>query len=201
MARLDVNYNEGCKELDRLIDLQSHICPLPPKYRKLIAEIILLRAFSLLEETICAIASKLACGIPYCDGAQANILIRASSSTDALQKMISHGRTRPRWTLSWSRASEIKKNMQYIIASGDHFMSIVDQHGTFIDEMRRIRNRIAHNNYNSRKNYYVIVRRYYGAYLNNVTPGTLLLSVRRTPILIESYLVKCRILIKQLVKV
>jgi hypothetical protein len=200
MARLQVDYRDSCNELNKLYDLQAHTTPLPPRYRKLVAEIILLRVFSLMEDIFCSVACKITCGAPYCDGSQSNLLVRSSSSGDAIQKMINYGRAKPRWPLYWSRANQIKKNLRYMIAANDHYMLAIDHHGQLIDEIRRIRNRIAHNNQRSRGEYRHVVGRYYGARLNNVTPGTLLLSTRRTPVLIEEYLVKCRILIRHLVK-
>ena len=94
----------------------------------------------------------------------------------------------------------IKDNVKNIINPNDNFYNVVNRHGTLIDEMRRIRNRIAHNNSSARGKYRAIVRRYYGAYLNNITPGTLLLSPRKSPPLLAQYIIKSRILIKDLVK-
>lgn len=200
MARLDVNYLEVCQELDKLVDLQSHLEPLPLHYRKLIAEIILLRAFALLEDAFCSMACKIACGVPYCDGTHAFLLVRARSARDAIDKMRRHGRTKPHFSLSWTRASEIKENLKYIVRASEHFMMTIDAHGMFIDEIRRIRNRVAHNNQKSRRDYQRVVLRYYGAYLNSVNPGTLLLTARHKPTLLEAYLKMSRILVKQLVR-
>ena len=200
MPNLHVTYRYASKELDKLVDIQAHISPLPPKYRKLIAEIILLRAFSVFEESVLLVACKLVCGADYCDGSKPLILVSAGSAADAEDKMRNYGRRKPRTNLSWTRATEIKENLRYLIHAKDHFIAIIDQHGAFVDEVRRVRNRIAHNNPNSRKAYRVVVRRYYGAYLNSISPGTLLLSDKRSPVLIEQYLTKCRILMKHLVK-
>ncbi|MBI4965286.1 MAG: hypothetical protein HY913_18565 [Desulfomonile tiedjei] len=111
-----------------------------------------------------------------------------------------HGRTAPRYQLRWSKASEIKKNVKYVIDARDNFVAVIDRNGALIDEMRRVRNRIAHNNSQSRSHYREIVRRHYGAYLNNVTPGTLLLSQRVTPCLLDQYIRGARVLAKDLVK-
>jgi len=200
MSNLGVNYRYISKELDKLADILVHISPLPPKYRKFIAEITLLRAFSVCEDTLLLVACKLVCGAPYCDGSKATLLSRARSADDAEDKMRNFGRGKARWNLCWTRATEIKENLRYLVDSKDHFMTVIDQNGTFVDEFRRVRNRIAHNNPNSRKAFSVVVRRYYGAHLNNISPGTLLLSDRRSPVLIDQYLTKCRLLMKHLLK-
>jgi hypothetical protein len=82
----------------------------------------------------------------------------------------------------------------------DNLMTVVDRNGAFIDELRRVRNRIAHNNAQSRWNYRDVVRRYYGAYMNNVTPGMLLLAPRLRPSLLEQYIRRERILARDIVK-
>jgi hypothetical protein len=66
--------------------------------------------------------------------------------------------------------------------------------------MRRVRNRIAHNNADSRRKYRIVVRQYYGAFVNTVTPGVLLGSNRHSPLLIEQYIRKSKIVVKEIVK-
>ena len=79
-------------------------------------------------------------------------------------------------------------------------ITVVDRNSSLIDELRRVRNRIAHNNAQSRTNYRDVVRRHYGAFLNHVTPGMLLLSSRKKPTLIEQYIKKQRIFVKDIIK-
>jgi hypothetical protein len=103
--------------------------------------------------------------------------------------------------LMWSKASEIKENTKYVIDPNDNFSQVIDRNGSLIDELRRVRNRIAHNNAQSRRKYREVVRRYYGAYMNHVTPGVLLLTTRIRPALIEQYIKQERILVKDILKV
>jgi hypothetical protein len=71
---------------------------------------------------------------------------------------------------------------------------------TLIDEMRNVRNRIAHNNPASRVKYQLVVRRHYGAEQKHISPGTLLLTDRFAPRLIDQYLVQSKVLVKQMLK-
>ena len=199
MVKLKADYLELDSEIHKLIDLLSHISSLQPRLAKLVAEILLLRLFSSLEETIMSVTVKIGCGALYIDGSQPRLAVQSKSRQGTIDNMMIYGREKQRY-LRWSSVTEIRENVRYIIASNEHVLNELDRHILFIDEMRWIRNRIAHNNTKARANYRKAILRYYGGYVNSVTPGTLLLSPRQNPVLIEQYLKKSRILVKTLVR-
>ncbi|HEY6803393.1 MAG TPA: hypothetical protein VI306_07425 [Pyrinomonadaceae bacterium] len=200
MSKLSVDYSFSSSEIDKLLDLEKNLPSLSPRFQKLVAEIVMLRLFYLFQESVASIATKLVCGASYIDGSMAAVLAPARSATAAHSNMRLFGRSKPRSSLKWSKVSDIKENVKYVVAPTEHFVTVLDHHGTFVDEMRRVRNRIAHNNLQARQNYRFIVQRYYGAFLNSVTPGTLLLSTRRSPALLNQYLTKTKILLKAIAK-
>lgn len=200
MTKLKADYLGLDSEINKLIDLLSQINSLQPRFAKLVAEILLLRLFSSLEETIVSVTTKIGCGASYIDGSQPRLAVQSKSRLGAIENMMKYGRKKPRWRLQWSQVKEIKENVRYVIDPNEHFLNELDRHILFIEEMRWIRNRIAHNNTTVRANYRKAILRYYGGYVNSVTPGTLLLSPRQNPVLIEQYLKKSRILLKTLVK-
>lgn len=200
MPSLFPDYRIHDSETSRLLQLCGTLTILPSTHQKLVAEIILLRLFSLFENFVSSVAEKLACDTTYFDGSSPLLLMQASASRNARTLFQTYGRSRPRNQLMWSKAAEIKKNTKYVIDPNDNFSRVIDRNGNLIDELRRVRNRIAHNNAQSRKNYKEIVRRYYGAYMNHVTPGVLLLTPRMKPRLIEQYIRQARILAKDIVK-
>ena len=57
--KLLTNYNEFEKEVVKLQSIHSELIKVSPRYSKMIAEIILLRLFAVLEEQICSIACKM----------------------------------------------------------------------------------------------------------------------------------------------
>lgn len=199
MPQVSVDYRTSSAEIDKLLSLHHGTVSLIAAHRKLIAEIALLRLFYILENTFKAISCKLLSGAKYVDGTSPVVISPSHSISGAVQSMESFGRSRRR-ALKWSKTSEIKENLRYVLDPGDHLVRIFDQNGAIIDEMRRVRHRIAHNNATSRLKYRLVVQRHYGAYLNSLTPGSLLLSPRQVPALMEQYLVTSRILIKTLVK-
>lgn len=200
MAKLSRDYASFNREVDKLSDLQSHVSQLPPKYPKVVAEMVMLRLFDLYLECIVSISTKIVCGAQLVDGSSSLVLATARSSDAALNMMRTTGRKKPKLVLRWSKATDVKDNVKYVIKSSDNFVRVLDHNALFIDEMRRVRNRIAHNNSRSRAEYQVVVRRYYGAVVSSLSPGTLLLSPRQSPPLIGQYLARAKILVKELVK-
>ncbi len=200
MPSLLVDYRLHDSETARLLSLCGTLKSLPAVHQKLVAEIILLRLFDLFENLVSSVTTKLACGAAYLDGTAPVFLERAGSLRSATILFQTHGREKRKFVLKWSTAREIKENIKYVIDKYDSVVEVVDRNGSFIDELRRVRNRIAHNNAQSRKNYREVVRRHYGAYMNHVTPGVLLLTPRKRPALIEQYIKQERIMAKDVVR-
>lgn len=186
-------------ETTRLLSLGGTLGSLSALHQKLVAEIVLLRLFSLFENLITSVSLKLISGARYADGTVPVLLARTRSLQGARVLLERHGRARPR-QLIWSKAGEIRDNLRHVMDQNDNLMTVVDRNGAFIDELRRVRNRIAHNNAQSRKNYRNVVMRHYGAYINNVTPGVLLLTPRLKPSLLEQYIRRERILARDILK-
>jgi len=201
MARLDVELREAGKSLDRLLELHGNLSTLPPAYQKLVAELIMLRLFDVFLLHVKRIACKVICGGAYLDRSVPAVHQKARSiaGAEALMQTFQRG-TRGR-TLRWSKVSEVKENLRHVLDPNDHLAVTLDRHGQVIDQMRRVRNRIAHNNDGARKAYAVVVRQKYGAHVRGVPPGTLLLTKRwGQPDLLEYYLKSTKVLVRTLVK-
>jgi hypothetical protein len=186
--------------MDELLDLCANVAPLEAKYRKAVAEIALIRGFDLLQGVFLITATKLVCGASYLDTTGANVLLPARSQATALSNMCIHGRLKSKNRMQWSKASEIKDNCSFVIDTSEHFFTTLTHHSGLIDDMRNVRNRIAHNNRGSRQKYQSVVRRRYGAEMKHISPGTLLLSERFPARLIDLYLTQSKVLVKQMLK-
>jgi hypothetical protein len=200
MRRLDVDYRDFLRQTNRLLDLRLNTASLEPKYQKLVAEVLFLRAFGLVEKAIESITIKILCGAKYVDTSQPLVLINASSAAEARYNMMNVGRARPLFYLKWTQVAVIKKNIKYLIDPTDAFIRTLDSYNSEIEEMRHVRNHIAHGTSSTRAKYKPVVRGYYGAYLNSITPGTLLLSPRWVPPLIDRYIATARIFIRDIVR-
>jgi hypothetical protein len=170
------------------------------RLQKLVAELIMLRLFDEFQDAIAGIALRLACGTPYADGTQPSLLTPPAKSTASALKMYeAHGRKRPRY-VKWSLAPLINRTTKYVLHPSNDLNVVCTANALRISEMQAIRNRIAHSSDSARKAYSDVVRRHYGASLNHVSPGLLLISSRFSPTLLEQYLAVCRAITKGCVR-
>jgi hypothetical protein len=200
MPKLQCDYTDFCSQIDEQTNLCTDVTQLSPIQQKAIAETALLRSFDFLQGFFLCMATKLVSGAKYLDGTKPIVLTPARSRNAAIINMKTVGRPKPRKDLRWSKVSDIKDNCKFVIPTTEHFLTTLAFHTILIDEMRKIRNRIAHNNRDSRMKYQTVVMRYYGAAQKQIAPGTLLLSDRFAPRLIDQYLARSKVLVKQMVK-
>src|ERR1017187_2245738 len=157
MPSLRSDFTRFYSQMDGLLDLCANVAPLEAKYRKAVAEIALIRGFDLLQGIFLIAVAKLTCGASYLDNTTANVLLPARSQATALSNMSTHGRVKPKHRTQWSKVSEIKDNCSFVIDTSEHFFTTLTYHSGLIDDMRNVRNRIAHNNRNSRQKYQLVV--------------------------------------------
>jgi len=186
----------------RLTDVIDNLAGTDPRFQKLIAELVMVRLFSLVEEHLKSITLKVLCGAPYVDATSATLIVPCRNTRTALNNIITHGRTHPLhlYSVKWTNVAAIKGNVRHLLNATEHMVTVLDQHSLIIDEMRNVRNHIAHGTQDTGRKFKGVVYRHYGATPNNVTPGVLLLSPRQTPILINQYIVSSRIIIRDMIK-
>jgi hypothetical protein len=164
------------------------------RLQKLLAELVMMRLFDEFQEAIAGIALRLACGTPYADGTVPTLLTspaKSASSARALYETFGRPKSQPP---KWSKVSFINDTTKYVLDASDPFRAACSANALVIAEMQAVRNRIAHANARSRAAFAVVVKRRYGAKRNSVSPGTLLLSPRFSPTLLEQYVVTCRVI-------
>ena len=168
-----------------------------------LAEMIVVRLFALLQAVIEDSACRLICGAKYCDGSLPQLLRhRPTNGFERARKaMRFFNRSNPDGLhLRWISASTIKENLQHLLPANEHFISTIDGHGQFISDLRKVRNHIAHGNVKTRKSFDEVVRNNYGANVNTMTPGRMLLSSRFEPNLIEQYCRSTKVILLAVVK-
>lgn len=190
-----VPYTRFSRKCDRHSSVVAGLATLAdPKLRRLLAELVMMRLFDDFQEALEGVAVRLACGADYADGSPPTLLAPPARSTrHAMTNFETLGRGGSHNPARWSKYSFISDTVRFVIHPGDPFLGTCRASAQAISEMQAIRNRIAHSRTRS---YPDVVRRYYGASFNQVTPGVLLLSNRNSPPLLERYLVSCRILAK-----
>lgn len=173
---------------------------LKPALQKALAELVLIRLSDDLQEAIAGMAYRLACATPYIDATTPSLLTDpARSGIGARGLFETYGRTKYKY-VKWSKTSYIRETVKHVIHSGDPFVTVCDTHSLLISEMQTVRNRIAHRNTATRKQFDIVLRRYYGGAPKSVTPGLLLIAPKVSVPPLQRYLVATRILVRDCAK-
>lgn len=195
-----VPYDEFVSRSQRHAQVVSGLTSADVSVQRLVAELVMMRMFDELMESVSGVAYRLACGAPYNDGIVPVLLVpRATSTTSAKLLFEHHSRNKPQF-VKWSRVRYINATTKHVLDPSDSFSTSFSRHGTILDEMQSVRNRIAHRNGKARISFASVVRRRYGADLNQITPGVLLLSPRFQPPLLTQYLASARVIAKDCIK-
>jgi len=179
------SYNLGSKSLDA-------------KYQYMISEVIMLRLFATLEATISEIAFKLACGALYRNGNAPLILRPCRSIQDAHAAMLNYNRPRPLQYHRWTKASFIRESIEHIINTTDSFYVNVQNHGNLINEMRIVRNHIAHKSNSTRNEYNQLLSRTYGGNPRLIVGSFLTSNSRNSLANIDRYIASARIILNDI---
>ena len=139
-SKLEVDWRKFRQESSRLQSLIPSLGPIPPAHRKLIAEIVMVRLFLLVENTVASIGTKILCGAPYLDGTQPRRLIKARSMSAATAAMKTLGRAKPKAYLFWTRSRGIRDNLTNTLEVDDPFFSSTTNHASLLTDMRYVRN-------------------------------------------------------------
>lgn len=171
-----------------------------PKYQYFIAEMIMLRLFSIFEHSVAEIAFKLASGARYTNGNQPILNAHAKSMAGARTLFLSHARPRTIQNLKWTTAHHISNSVQHVIPTTESFLRNARAHGAIIDEMRRVRNVLAHNSTTAKNDYLQVVRQSYGANIG-ISVGKFLTTARNQPTCkIERYILSTKIILAELAR-
>src|SRR5258705_4882812 len=177
MPQLEPEHRSFINETDRLLRLLGSTVSIETVHRRVIAEIVHLRLAILVENHLKVIIGKICCAAVYLDGSAPVLLTAQPSLARAYAAIKTLNRTTD-FNIRWNDGRSIRRGAQHIIDSNDHCVSVILNYGSFLTDMRYIRNHIAHKNDNSRANFRTLVRRVYCCTPPGMTSGILLLSGR-----------------------
>ena len=163
-----------------------------------VAEVLMLRMFSILENSVREVSIRVACGVPYKNGVVSTPIIKCSSIPDALNRFKSVGRRKPLTNLNFSNVKHTNDSIKYIINSSEPIRVKLTHYGNEFEQMRIVRNHIAHRNESTYNHFKSVIINKYGAYLK-LKPSVFLTSTKRQPrALIEEYLITIRVIINDI---
>lgn len=171
---------------------------LPPELYGFVAEIMMLRIFSILEYAIRETATRLACGVAYRDGVTpTHIIHECTSLTDAINNFKSYNRSKAKSYLQFTNVGQTNDSIEHIIGNSESFRLKLSSYGVQFEEMRKIRNHIAHRTSGTGNDFKGIICQRYGAYIR-IKPSVFLVSTKRQPRpIINEYLLTVKTIIKE----
>lgn len=163
---------------------------------------ITLQAFYLFELAIEEIAAKIVCGAKYGDGVVPVVTHGTRSIDAALIAMRTQSRRKPKGILKWNKTKEINGNVKHVIAATEHFYTACRNHGARLNEIRIVRNHIAHGNAGTKAEFAKVVQRRLGAKPHKLPrPGLFVLKEFTPGIpLITEYVVTLSAVLKDVAK-
>ncbi len=198
-----VNNREFSEQAARLRSLATHVPAFANDYQVLMAEMIALQAFYFFESAIETIAAKICCGAPYADGTIPTLLNpRYRTLDDALIAMRTLNRARAKGLLKWNQAPVITDNVIHMIDGAENFCTVCNNHAAKINEIRRVRNHVAHNSTSTRHEFGQVLQTRLGAVPRRLPrAGAFMLreTVPGTTILTE-YVVSLGVVVKDIAK-
>ena len=198
--RVDVTVRNTTNDIERLETFRTNSQSLAPMHQYLIAELIVLRLFSIVESAIEDIACKLVAGAPYVNGTSAARLFPAKSMDGARSAMLTFGRQTTRNYLRWTSARDIRESTSQVLNSTDPFIAYAQAHGNILNEMRKVRNFLAHRSPQARQGYREVVRVVYGANSRVGIEAFLTSRQRRSVAKVDEYLTRAKVMISDLAR-
>lgn len=175
MVTLNTDYVRFVGITTKLLDIHQRSQSLPIEYQKLIAENLMLRLFYEMDQCIEGIVLKLIRGTSYLDGNPPILLRPAFASQEAARKYIV--RTKKLNYLEWTTLNKVTKNLSGILASTDHFLVIRNLFDGTYEEMRHVRNHVAHNTTSTKAKFTPVAQKVYAS-TAGISSAKFLLSKR-----------------------
>ncbi|WP_405399317.1 hypothetical protein [Maribacter sp. Asnod2-G09] len=175
-----VTYDRAINDIRILENYRRDSLSLEPKFQHFVAEVVLLRLFSIIEISLKETAMKLACQASYRNGTSPTLFINCKSTIDAENQFMNFNRAKPT-RLSWTNAKYIKDSIKKVIPHTEPYRTNLIIHSATFEEMRKVRNHVAHRARSTYTNYKLVVNTTFGANLN-IQPGPFLTSIKRIPV-------------------
>lgn len=167
---------------------------LPTDLQGFVAEILMLRLFSVLENCVKDVSVRIACGAAYRNGVPPHPIILCTSISDAEVKF----RSGSKKSIQFSNVHHINESIKHVIDDTEPLRIKLSKYGNVFEEMRKVRNHIAHRTNSTLSKYKEVILSRYGANLR-IKPGSFLVSTKReTRAVIDDYSQTIKIIIEDI---
>jgi hypothetical protein len=181
---LDFVLAELCRKTDQSISLSvdaekfrefksNRYHPLTQSRRFLITELSFLQIFNAWEEFLEETFIHYMCGHKTQSGYSPILKVRLSEATlHQASVTVNQGKAYS----DWSRSDEVMNRARIYFDKGEPFATAIENSYNMLEEMRKIRNGIAHSSTHSREKFSELVRQKIGYLPRNMGPGRFLLQ-------------------------
>ena len=162
--------------------------------RYMLSELMMVRLSIALDTFIEQRFCDVACGRRLPGGRVVPVSIRASSRQQAKQHFSSHGRSEE-ILLRWTSSRSIRKNIENIILPRDPLHATVMDAANTINQIRSLRNHVAHKSISTRNKYQSTISARLGAPIPRMAVGQFLLKSIGGRLVVQIYFRERRALI------
>lgn len=204
MVTLQTDYDQFSIVAAKILATSEKSSDLDLEYRKLIAETLLLRLFYELDGCVEEVILKLVRGCAYLDGSHPKLICAPFKSKDAARQHIL--KKSKSYYLEWTTIGKINKNLNGILDPADHFITTRTVYNGIYEDMRNVRNHVAHNTSSTKQRFSPVVQRIYSS-TAGISAAKFLLSPRVAVAgytgkenILEQYIRWTKVFVKVLIK-
>ena len=200
VPKIQTAYKNALQDISVVENYKIKSLVLQPQFQGFVAEILMLRLFSILEKAVFDISCRVACGAQYFNGLIPTPIIMARTIDDAINKFKNYNRTSTYDHLQFSNVSNTNKAIKNVIPDTEPFRQNLNHYGVEFEEMRNVRNQIAHRTSNTYSKYRDVIMRRYGSALRIKTSVFLISTTRERRPVIDQYVTIVKLMLLDLAK-
>lgn len=198
--RIQTAYNNALKDISIVENYRRKSLSLQPQFQGFIAEMLMLRLFNILEKAVFDISCRVACGAQYNNGVIPVPTVLASSLSDAVSLFKNYNRATPYNHIQFTNVSNTNDSIKNVIPITEPFRQNLSNYGNQFEEMRNVRNQIAHRTSSTYAKYRSVIVRRYGSALKLKTAVFLTSTTREHIPVLDQYVTIVKLMINDLSK-
>lgn len=193
-------YNNAIKDIGVVENYRNKSKSLQPQFQGFVAEILMLRLFGILEKAVNDISCRVACGSAYINGIVPTPTVTAVSLDDAITKFKTYNRPRAINFLQFTNVSNTNYAIKEVIPATEPLRKNLSHYGNQFEEMRKVRNQIAHRTSDTYAKYKNVIVSRYGSALKLKTSVFLTSNSRERIPVFDQYVTTVKLMIADMVK-
>lgn len=198
--RIQTAYNNALKDISVVENYRNKSKSLQPQFEGFVAEILMLRLFGILEKAVKDISCRVACGAGYLNGVRPRPTTLAHSLVNALNLFKTFNRPRTVNYLQFTNVSNTNDAIKNVIPATEPLRQNLSLYGNQFEEMRIVRNHIAHRTSDTYSKYKKVIINRYGSALKLKTSVFLTSTTRERIPVLDQYITIVKLMITDMVK-